>query len=619
MSTKSIKLLMVILLTIGASLTASSQTAKQDPNTGKWGVAHNNMWVVSPEWDEIGPAVTGKRYNFGDTYPVVEVTYPVKKNGLWGFTDSKGKIKTKPKYQAIGTPSSWKEISTVGDYELPRMAIPVQLNGKWGFVGQNGKERIKPIYDYVGDFYTVRYTNTLDETKYKGNVLVQEGEYIKVIKHDGKQDSDITYRNPIVIGEYLIAQTPVGNMVCVNDENIKFSDLEDFIVLTRTNGNIYYEKKTKQSYTETDNGILCSRDNKYGIVCNGKMVTAPIYTEIIKINQAPSSYYVKQDNKWGVLDITKGMLIEPAYDSMEFDGNNYKVRADGKTGMISASGNPIIEVKYDNITTYKSPDQYYVCLNGKWGILDTVNGMRIAPEYDNMNSYGENFIVKKDGKTGIISNTGSVIMDIKYKSISSYHAYCSFATDNNVPNNNIVVQDQDGTYSIYSKTKNAITLSGIQEFGEELYSNGVKVKKNGKWGLLSKNAELILPCQYTDIEKRDSDSDLVYIYNNGIGLAKTKQCNSAKVVVPIGHFDSFKTAYESHYVVGTKGNKIGIYAKGNQTLTPLTIGDDYFTYGDKIYVGSKTTISCYNKNGKLLGTHKGKAGLDAFLRQTMSK
>ena len=318
-----------------------------------------------------------------------------------------------------------------------------------------------------------------------------------------------------------------------------------------------------------------------------------------------------------MLDITKGILIAPEYDNIEPLGNNYIVHANGKTGMISNSGNTVIEVKYDNIKLYDSPNQYYVCLNGKWGIIDTAKGMLIAPEYDSIKPYGDNLIVSNDGKTGIISITGSVIMDIKYKSINSYHAYCSFAENNSVPNDNLVLQNQDGTYSIYSKTKNAVTLTGIQNFGDELYGNGVKVKKDGKWGLLSKNAELILPCQYTDIKKRGADSDMVYIFNNGIGIARTQYCNSAKVIIPIGHFDSIKNEYESHYVVGTKGNKIGIYAKANQTLTPLIIGNDYFTYGDKIYLGSETTISCYNKNGKLIGTHKGKAGVKAFLERTM--
>ena len=84
MTRKFVKLALAFMLGMGSTTAVSAQEARKDPNTNKWGVALNGVWLVSPEWDEIGPTVTGERFNFSDTYPATEMAFPVKKNGHYG-------------------------------------------------------------------------------------------------------------------------------------------------------------------------------------------------------------------------------------------------------------------------------------------------------------------------------------------------------------------------------------------------------------------------------------------------------------------------------------------------------------------------------------------------------
>lgn len=591
MTRKFVKLALALMLGLGSTTAVSAQEARKDPNTDKWGVALNGAWLVSPEWDEIGPTVTGERFNFSDTYPATEMAFPVKKNGLWGFVNDKGKVSIAPKYQAIGTPSAWKESSSWGSYELPRQAIPVQLNGKWGFVGQNGKEKIKPEYDSVGDFYTESYTSGY-EKKLKGNAMVQKGNSWFLIKHDGKKDSDVTYSDLITVGNTTIARNQVGDWVTLSGNRANVSDCGDFLIVVTSETVGYYGKKTKKFYTAYESDIVSDPDGKYGIMKDGVMTIEPEYEALGPVKGHAGLYFAKKEGKYGILDPKKGMTI-PA--------------------------------KYDDIVEDAESEEIMVLAGGKWGLLDYSDNELIAPKYDKMSRFDKNYMVTLGGKAGVVDNSDAVILPIEYTSIRPYVQYCTFIEGNSGADDLLVLRNADGTYSIYSKSGGKVTLSGIQEMGQELYANGVKVKMNGKWGLLNKYGAISLPCNYTDLEKRDSDTNMVYIYGpNSIGLAKTNYCETAKVIVPLGHFDSVRNAYESKFVVGTKGNKIGAYCKDSGTLTPLVAGDDYFVYGDKIYFGPKNsnsgTLTCYNSKGKLIGTYNGgKAGVQGFLNRTMNK
>lgn len=110
-------------------------------------------------------------------------------------------------------------------------------------------------------------------------------------------------------------------------------------------------------------------------------------------------------NKWGFMDESGNIVIEPVYSSVSsFKYGAAIVQIDGKMGVIDTSGNYIIKPLYDYIESdyidgfFRAKNE-----NGLFGLLDR-NGNVILPfEYDWIGYFSEGMtVVRKNGKQSYI-------------------------------------------------------------------------------------------------------------------------------------------------------------------------------------------------------------------------
>lgn len=178
-------------------------------------------------------------------------------------------------------------------------------------------------------------------------------------------------------------------------------------------------------------------------------------------------------------DNTKEIVLD-RYTSIEFSENIEGFLVTDtlkKVGIINFDGSTKIENSYDSISLLdKKSSLYIVELNKKYGVVSDKGASLIYPEYDSIgienivteNKYlilNELIPVCKDKKWGAFNKNGKLIFDMVYDELG---------------------------YSLTS-----VTIEGVKELVKPILAieraNGVVVKKNGKYGLLSTTGEELVP------------------------------------------------------------------------------------------------------------------------------
>lgn len=138
------------------------------------------------------------------------------------------------------------------------------------------------------------------------------------------------------------------------------------------------------------------------------------------------------------------------------------VKKDGKLGILDEYGTEILPCQYNEV---KFLDRHLLetRLNGKKQVFFIKNKELIKYDAaDTYTRYPENIryiVVRKNGKLGILRDTGEVILPIEYDEINN---------------------------------------SAYDNGASRLYNELNRVKKDGKWGFVDKNGKFIVPLKYDD-------------------------------------------------------------------------------------------------------------------------
>ncbi len=154
-----------------------------------------------------------------------------------------------------------------------------------------------------------------------------------------------------------------------------------------------------------------------------------------KINQEEIKDLIpyKKNNKWGYIDSTQTIVIQPQYDYVcLFENDIARVKLNEKWGLIDKKGTPLTEMKYDEISPFGALDETRVSVNGKYGYVNG-RGKEIIPVvYDEIGSLGyrEVAISKKGDKFGYVSRHGVVCPPI-FDKVSDFAVSVCFLYNRN--------------------------------------------------------------------------------------------------------------------------------------------------------------------------------------------
>lgn len=259
------------------------------------------------------------------------------------------------------------------------------------------------------------------------------------------------------------------------------------------------------------------KNNKWGVIdSSGEIVIDPAYEEMITIPNSKNDVflcvydvnYETGEYKTKALN-SKNEEIFTQYDQIESIGNNdennnswvennvLKVKKDGKYGIINLTGKELTEIKYDEITAVTGIENALkVKENDKYGVIDNDGKVLVESKYIDIANLGKDnksgFIVKsEDGKYGIVDYSNQIVLETKYDEISKIYG------------NEMYVVKQDGKQILVKKDGTEVLTQGYDSIKQILKNveNGIIFMQNGKCGVMKTTGEVTIPAEYEDLKE----------------------------------------------------------------------------------------------------------------------
>lgn len=201
-------------------------------------------------------------------------------------------------------------------------------------------------------------------------------------------------------------------------------------------------------------------------------------------------------------------------------------------GYINKAGHIVIGPQFEEASDFKG-ELAAVKKEGKWGFIDKTGKFVMKPQFDGARDFSEGVApVKKGDKWGYIDESGALIIECIYKNAFPFSngnaGVTKLGTDQmffidkfglkiNYPNNKgyyqemarhfgqyglIAANDSDNnTHGFANADKKMViadSFEGVENFGDGLAA----VKKDGKWGFINANGEMVISPQYEKVITR---------------------------------------------------------------------------------------------------------------------
>ncbi len=170
-----------------------------------------------------------------------------------------------------------------------------------------------------------------------------------------------------------------------------------------------------------NNWVLFSLDGKYDYMSSGLVVPEKLRFEDASIfrNEVAA---VKQNGKWALINSSMEMITDFIFEDVVRDEYNacinngvIFVKKNGKYYMCGANGAKLSETAFDDVYPFVANEPAAVCIDGKWGYVDSTGNMVIEPQYENAKSFSIGMgAVCKDGLWGYINASNEVRMEYQF-------------------------------------------------------------------------------------------------------------------------------------------------------------------------------------------------------------
>ena len=409
-----------------------------------------------------------------------------------------------------GKESLTKDVSTLTTY------ISIYENDKWGVIDNKGNKIIEPTYDemiIIPDknkavfvcTYDVDYTTGTYKTKVlneEGKEILKDLELLEALENSNEKE--VWYEKDVLKFE--------------EDGRYGLVDYKGKVVVDAE----YSEIK---SMNGVQNNLLLVKDGKVGVynIATNEIVIEPLYQEVKALTDNSSDgYIVKNDaGLYGLIAADKKQLLDCKYSNIKgFTGiKEYVVTENNTIELVDENGKVIITDSIDTVTT----NYVIVTKSNKYGVKTKDGATVIEAEYDKLEYAFENyFIAEKNGKKGIIDSNNEVKVEFEYITMNYINEASIIIADVDEQNtdiintsfevvlNDVIVSElniengylrvrKDDDYKYYNfKLEEKTNI-------EMLSTNTLfLIKKDGKYGYVNKNGDLIVNTMYDDAKEQNS-------------------------------------------------------------------------------------------------------------------
>jgi hypothetical protein len=275
----------------------------------------------------------------------------------------------------------------------------------------------------------------------------------------------------------------------------------------------------------------------------------------------------------------------------------------GKYGMINRKNQVVVPFQYDDMLDDVIQGYAGFKKGKKWGIINRKGEVSVPFEYDEITKpkvFGEwpgsdpystewltegslqknNFLARKDGKYGIISGDGDIILPFDYQEIRPTSSDCNMVLKKN---------NKYAVYICYSPGRSQFRYDTV----EFLRSNLLLVSANGKKGIAGHEDQAVLPLEYEDIIYLERNY-YAFKKNGKYGLLSLDSRDSKMIVILPNEYDAIGPS-SLRYAHIARNGKSGLF--------------DYFT--TKIVLRPAFESVSVSNSGQFIVQNNGLYGLCA--------
>ncbi len=367
---------------------------------------------------------------------------------------------------------------------------------------KTGQEAIKKYYS---KYFDRSFDDIIREGKYKISRKMQGTDDVKIFDGDFEEEKSTI------------------ECIRINSVDRVFSFSEGLAVIKKgdkygykygyidKNGDVVIPVQFDQALGFSEGLAAVEKDGKWGFIDKNEDVVIPMQDELYFARSFSEGLVVaEKDGKYGYIDKSGDMVIPIQYthfngldcvfDAIDLsftEGLATFATFDSGIGFIDRKGNVIIPSDLYDYADPFSEGLAVVCKDGKSGYIDKTTSVVIPIQYASAYPFSEGLAaVKKDDKWGYIDKNGEIVIPIKYGSAKPFSEGLAVVSEN---------------YKCGYIDKNGEIVIPIQYGYAEDFSEGLAaVKKDGKWGYIDKNGEIVIPMQY----------DEGYSFSDGVAVVR---------------------------------------------------------------------------------------------------
>ena len=420
------------------------------------------------------------------------------KTGRYGIIDKKGDYIVEPEYEVI--------------FETTDSIAAVKKDGKWSYINLNkkGKLLFPPRFDEVNPFYEdlavvmvdtfYRYINIDGTYAFPDSFILatdfSDGlAWVFVKKAEGDKwgciGKDGTFKiKPLFDGRTGFSESVAWVWAKPNEKPRLIDTSGHFLTDEMEFDSVY------MYFSENMTAVM--KNGKWGFVGkDGKLAVPMEYQAVGSFSEGLAG--VKIDEKWGFVDKNGKLVIPAQYQNFQtfFEGMA-PVKVDGKWGFVNKEGKLVVPAQYEKVDIF-SDGVFFVQLSKEKGngLLKTNGDFLIAPgKYNNWGPLNEGFLaVEKKGKWGYLDSTGTLRIDLQFKSASTFQEGLALVrTDTSEGFIN-----QSGKF-IFERALNENSRSGEEYYsGFRDFSDGMAAIQIGnKRGFIDKDGKLLIPPKFDE-------------------------------------------------------------------------------------------------------------------------
>jgi len=209
-------------------------------------------------------------------------------------------------------------------------------------------------------------------------------------------------------------------------------------------------------------------------------ISSNLYDEIIR--GIETTYSVKNNNKYGVLNTQGELIIDCQYDlARGFDKNGLAlIKINEKYGFINMNNELIIQPVYEYVSDFYD-GLASVKVNGNRKFIDTSGNFISQKEYEETSIFWDGRCeVKINGKWGLIDKDENILIPFMYDSITEENKICRV--------------ELNGEYFLVDLDNNRI--SEKYDYIDYQSDGTFQVSRNGSFGHIEINGNVLIPLIY---------------------------------------------------------------------------------------------------------------------------